>query len=146
MSLSSWKKEFFPMKARESKSVTEAIEHSLLKWNGLRKKAMASHGMHKKRPADNFIFDDQGAEFCINDDSCALCFVFENDCDVCPLGDFLGHPCDYPPGRGALEGPYSVWFDTGNPLPMIEALKGCLKAYKREHKKGPRTSREPIVL
>lgn len=47
MSIKTWKEEFYPVKPRKSMTTKEAIEHSLRKWEGLRKSNLKKHGLEQ---------------------------------------------------------------------------------------------------
>jgi len=145
MSIKTWKEEFYPVKPRKSMTTKEAIEHSLRKWEGLRKSNLNKHGLIRGFWGDAIL--EGGDEFermTIGSDSCALCkkfyssseieadeddgnFIVVDKCSKCPLAHVLGEPCD---GRGD-QSVYGKWVDSGNPVPMIAALK---KALRKEEK------------
>ena len=148
MSLKTWKAEFYPKPPRKRMTKREAIEHSLRKWKGLRGKALQRHkvaisvdAVIDARDLDLVVREQDCLE--IDMDSCALCakyfneegysFLSEEDssCDKCPLAKLLGTSCD---NRG---GPYRTWRDTGDPEPMIRALKALLASCGSSGKKNP---------
>lgn len=125
MSLKTWKKEFYKTKPSKRMSQRTAIEHSILKWTGLLPKNMSKHELSKW----SFFIEDDKESFEIDVSSCALCVKYlgkkkshELDaCAACPLAQHLGSPCDVD------EKPYLAWRRTGNPRPMIKALKALLE-------------------
>ena len=130
MSLATWMKEFYPKEASEVKGRAAAMRHSLRKWIGLLPSHMRKHGITK----DNRTVWCGELAFDIDDYSCALCCLFYgfHGCDECPLTEILGERCD-----SGSESPYSVWISTGNPKPMIAALRKAMKKYGvKELKRG----------
>jgi hypothetical protein len=125
MSLETWKKEFYPIEASEEMSAKEAIEHSLRKWKGLRSENLDKHGVDARAEVQ-YIFGEDSF-LAIDGSSCALCVKFlELDenlpwCYHCPLAKTLGRSC------GSDGMPYITWMETGNPEPMIKALRKTLK-------------------
>jgi len=125
MSLSSWKKEFYPVPATKSKSFElQAAEHSLLKWTGLLPKNLKKHEL-----TIDFWGDLQGktGSFKINASTCALCqrHVLRRNllCGTCIINEkFI--QCDHP------DSAYRRWRDDRNPKPMINVLKKCVKILK----------------
>lgn len=138
MSLKTWKAEFYPVAPKKSMTTKEAIEHSLAKWIGLRKKNLKKHevGIFSNNMLANLSHETGFLE--IDASSCALCkkfyapdSVFVDDevgCPNCPLRNVLGEVCDADPS----ESPYCVFIENGNPEPMIKALKKALKEHKDE--------------
>lgn len=144
MSLETWKKEFYPINAEEITDPLQAILHGIRKWRGLRQEHRAAHKLDLKlydgwvHPAllDHLEFED----FEINADTCALCHNFyqhnssdNSHCKTCPLALYLGHACDGVKFTQDKEGeeasPYSYFWDTGDPEPMIAALEETLWNY-----------------
>lgn len=93
MSLYTWKREFYPKPARDV-PVKDAVQHSLVKWIGLRPDNLARHGLC--RDEDGFTIiepDDKENKLDISAASCALCVHFlkdedeedGDDCRLCPL-------------------------------------------------------------
>lgn len=133
MSIKTWKKEFYPVSA-QSVSKKNSIAHSLRKWQGLTKANIKKHDLIRDgaclESSDGFNY------FSVDSDSCALCqkYIDHNraddiSCFECPLYDLLGKSCDQ-----GNKSPYVIWWDTGNALPMINALKKILKISKKENK------------
>jgi hypothetical protein len=129
MSLHSWKKEFYPKGAHSAEAKADPIGHSLRKWTGLLPKNLAKHGL-KVENLLQLIRDDTDHLFRITGSSCALCAVYfkttKNDpCQACPLYKALGNvACDAP------HKPYRKWHITGDPRPMIRALRRAQKQAK----------------
>lgn len=134
MSLKTWKAEFYPVAPKKSMTTKEAIEHSLAKWIGLRKKNLKKHGITVGFFRDA-MFDDSSAKgFEINGSTCALCKKFynhdaENECEKCPLFSVLGKACD---DGDNDDSPFYLWMLEKKPEPMIKALKKALKEHKDE--------------
>ena len=82
MSLQSWKKEFYSPISKVSKK--DALQHSLIKWVGLRKENLAKHGVEYDSTIGAITF--KGSKLAIDGWSCALCRKYKS-CDDCPLGD-----------------------------------------------------------
>lgn len=120
MSLSTWKKEFYPTEAKNVKEA-DAVEQSLRKWIGLRRKNLAKHGVRHDMDI-TYLIGDGNYNMVIDGDSCALCQHYLSlnfkPCSDCPLYAALGGSCDY--DRSA---PYDIWRNTSNPEPMIAALQ-----------------------
>src|SRR4030042_366937 len=119
MSLKTWKKEFYPIPANKVKK-SDALDHSIKKWEGLTKSNLEKH--HVTFYSDfsgHGIIARNGDCLAVNGYTCALCSKYDdNDCFNCPLCIYLGSPCDNLPGS-----PYKIFANTKNPLPMINALK-----------------------
>ena len=99
MSLKTWKAEFYPVPASKCKE-KDALAHSLRRWLGFRRTATTRHHVRARHALDATC--------------CALCQTFDCD-DDCPLG------------RGPCERCYAVFGTTGNPEPMIRALRRAIK-------------------
>lgn len=133
MSLASWKKEFYPKSANQTKRGIDAISHSLKKWSGLTKANLRKH----KVIIRNGAVVDPSKDFSdlyIDADTCSLCRVYyshswqpdKDSCAACPLYIALGGKSCDDSGQ-----PYRVWSnDFGSPMPMIRALKKTLKLWK----------------
>ena len=116
MSLRTWKKKHYRIDA-EDVSPSDAVAHSLKKWQGLRLPVLQKHGL---LVLDDHIEDDEGNILDIDGESCALCQAYvliDYSCKECPLYEFLGHRCD------AVGGPYRDWMEDQDPEPMIKALE-----------------------
>ena len=120
MSVTSWKKEFYPVSAKKPRTKIARIKHSLRKWEGLMPAMLKKHGIR-----ENF-----SAPILVDQTTCALCIAYyssnedcEGECDDCPLCQTLNHPCDE--GSGKI--PWEAWCSYGDPRPMIRALRKTLK-------------------
>jgi len=133
MSLQTWQEEFYKKHPSKRMTTKQAIEHSIQKWIGLRKTNLKAHQIYRE---DAKLVDDNSESwFFVDTTTCALCqkffylrdWVNENDevnCPKCPLRGVLGNECDY-----NYKSPYRIWRTSGNPEPMIRALKTALEAY-----------------
>lgn len=121
MSLQSWKKEFYPIDAKDVRK-KDAVEHSIKKWEGLRRENLERHDLVLKY---GWIVVDICSEerFAINGETCALCVhYFEGGCYYCPLKIVNGHvPC-FKQNESDIN-IYSEFTDHSDPEPMIEMLK-----------------------
>ena len=131
MSLSSWKKKFYPIEAGAlplPDDDEQMILHALLKWSG----ALPDTCKRHKVAYQNHVIVDLKTkkEFNFIGCTCALCVKYyqgrcggKNDADVCgncPLKEVLGAPCDYESS--------SPWHESYcDPAPMIAALQQALK-------------------
>ena len=139
MSLESWKKEFYPIRASDiakivedrgpdisTESKIELIEHSLRKWEGNKSKNLTKHKMENW---SNSISDERGDYLEVDSSSCSLCKVFYKKavggdaCGECPLSIVRGgFACDEDDDSGG-----SPWHrartSDGNPQNMIHWLK-----------------------
>lgn len=142
MSIKTWKEEFYPVAPKKRMSTLEAIEHSLRKWEGLRKSNLKKHDVFKIFFGDNIVESDSSECFLVNSSTCALCqkfykseisrdedgnFVSLSNCAKCPLAKVLENPCDH----GEEKSPYGEFVNNGNPAPMISALKKALRMEKK---------------
>ena len=134
MSMKSWKKEFYPVPAKEVPE-EEALDHSIQKWKGLQKDNLARHELI--HDDDRLISDsDESNSLKIDSESCALCIhhaIGKGTCERCPLFLALGMSCDY---GWHGESPYGIFVNGGNAKPMLAAL---LKAKKITKKKEDRS-------
>lgn len=125
MSLETWVAEFYPVSAWSLREKGDAVAHSLRKWEGLRWKNRKKHGL-RMLDGETLGFSKHSMEadtFGVTADSCALCqrHLTIHGCGECPLKRVLGMSCDAP-GQ-----PYVTFLETGNPKPMIAALKAAAK-------------------
>jgi hypothetical protein len=130
MSIKSWKKEFYSKPAYKC-CRKNAIEHSLTKWQGLLKKNLEKHDLvlinDRYFDMDDYtgIMSKRNSIFKIDGGNCALCvWYLKNDCTECPLYKILGCDCDC---QHIQNNPYFIFRNTGNPMPMINALKKAKK-------------------
>jgi hypothetical protein len=141
MSMKSWKKEFYPIEAKDCPE-KDALQHSLQKWKGLRKENLDKHGVNLDFYAV-FVKGKKGS-VTIDSDSCALCVHHRKlssigliDCSKCPL--FLERKlrCDQIE-IGKNNSPYSAlggdfveidgeYVEMSNPEPMIELIEAAIK-------------------
>lgn len=135
MSVESWKEEFMPTPARMCDTDLDAVKHARRKWQGLREESLKRHQLEKVddmliyRHGGPTIESGQVSDLCkvnypsieINASTCGLCRIhlrMGTGCDECPLKIMLNDPC-----YEHDDSPYRVWLDTGDPEPMIEALR-----------------------
>lgn len=92
MSLATWKAQFYPVPASEPKTALEAVDHSILKWDGMQHKALTEHEV-RHSPVCQSLVDQEGFTFWPGSGTCALCVKFckedteddESPCNQCPL-------------------------------------------------------------
>lgn len=166
MSLTSWKKEFYPIKAGSKlATATEltAVDHCLTKWEGLREKNLVKHGLPKKDTVyvGELIGDLEEAGMEVDNTTCALCHrhkiagsesesppSFHMRCSDCVLFDLrYGFECyrAITLGSGVIpeeRSPYGMFTQLGDPEPMIRLLK---KAKKHLEKVEKRSRRNPLL-
>ena len=137
MSLATWKKEFANEKSCEKllevpvtpRAVRKALDNSLTKWQGLRKRELNKHGV--VWPKEQFEIQDAQDDydyFGLDSGTCHLCQLFQlrsDGCTGCPL-DTVGENCCE--GGSAFEQSCVK----SDPTKMINALK---KASRRFEKK-----------
>lgn len=142
MSLKTWIKQYYPVKAGSKRLKTDyqRTAHSLKKWLGLKSDAIGRHGLVLTFGTADLLsltdFDNPSERFVINADTCALCLWYIDDnfstggCANCPLKKTLGIRCDYD-----RNGPWRRFKNTGDPDDMIAALSKTLTRLKKEAKK-----------
>lgn len=114
MSNQTWMVEFYPTYASATLP-DEAAAHSLRKWEGLTREALAKHGL-------------VSAPIQPSAENCALCQHFLQDepgrhtCFECPVTKLRGFPCDEAT-EIEIESPWHMWRSERNPWPMIELLR-----------------------
>ena len=130
MSILTWKQKFFKNFEKACETELKAVEHAIIKWEGLLPENMRLH--HVERDTDEVnactikSSTDSGKErqFFINADTCALC-KRHSVCSDCSLFDMLGERCY---SHGILRTrPFDVWELENDPRPMIKALKQLKK-------------------
>lgn len=137
MSLDTWKAEYYPIPAEKATRTWKmAMEHSLRKWTGRREENLKKYNMKAK--LWGVITDRRKNTFTFADNTCALCVKsgYEGNaraCVKCALKQYLGEEC--------YEGPWDEFMATGNPEPMIKALRGTLKMLEGKAKRGGRNER-----
>lgn len=134
MSVESWKAEFYLVDAqdRSVRSVDAALDHSLRKWEGLRKKNLEKHelvqvGTSLFEALPDGTHDEDGPELRIEGETCALCVHFSCSLSysfksACPLDAERGAPCDVE-REDERNSPYHAWSKYGHAGPMIRWLK-----------------------
>ena len=122
MGLKEWKAEYYPVEAHDAAGTAiEATQHSLRKWQGMRREVMDAYGV---TVIEIVAFTD-----------CALCCYGRRlnagrQCDACPLKQTLGRPCDCAPVLGRSE--WRAWMSYNDAEPMITALERTLTRLQRE--------------
>lgn len=127
MSIETWKSEFYPIDASDVPE-SDALAHSLRKWEGLTPENLAKHGI--RRSMFGNLVDGQDQWFYVDDGSCALC-RWSPDCRRCPLVAANGGlQCDQ--GKEGELSPYLAFTRFGNgaggdPQPMIQLIKRAIE-------------------
>ena len=114
MSLSSWKKEFYPCEANSKEALKDPLKHSLRKWQGLTKKNLKKHGMKWDECGDRVIFDKDGEDFWVNGHSCACCRKVNDDCGKCVIS-------------ARCEDAYIEPIENQDPRPILNLLKKAIR-------------------
>lgn len=123
MSIETWKAEFYPTNPRKRMTKLEAIEHSLKKYEGTTKNAMAKH---KVMMAGGMTLEDDNLDsFSFDAETCALCVKYMDrnygdSCYKCPLKMAAGRDCLHPTSE------YEK-FCVGDNRPMLKLLRGMLR-------------------
>jgi len=119
MSMKTWRDKYYPVEAFKVPKA-DAVEHSYRKWLGARPKNLKQHGLY--RDGDRVLEIGGKSEFCFNIFTCSLCYHYMDatavECVTCPLTIVLGYPCDE-----YINSPFLKWSLTGDPEPMIKALR-----------------------
>lgn len=120
MTIETWKAEFYPVEAStlNSAPLIDAIDHCLVKWEGLRSDNVAKHGMASG--VRGKLYDPStGQQYApANGPHCALCLRFINDnCAECPIADDMDD--EFTEG---CNGEYREYINNNNPEPMISSL------------------------
>jgi hypothetical protein len=157
MSMQTWKQEFYASPASKvgataylRDDVISAVEHSLRKWEGLTEENLAKHEVELSIDYCGVLTPgDPKSELGINGHSCALCCYVDTieddngvyvDCNPCPYFKTFKKACCMHTedqryaslvGTDVNDYPFTVFEDTGNPLPMIQALEKVLSEYKK---------------
>lgn len=125
MSLESWKQLYYPITAEEAAKLSPhgIIEHSLIKWRGLRPETLAEHGLWFSYSS----LTDGTYVLPITGQSCSLCekhYDYSKDepdsCSSCPLAQLGASGTD-------CFTEYRHWRDTRDPEPMIALLEKALQ-------------------
>lgn len=137
MSLETWKQEFYPVSAEEAVvDAITAVDHSIKKWEGLRPNTLANHQIctsaSNRRIGEFTSLHDIDSHFIIAAETCALCVLNEYrcdgkyyGCDMCPIVEVTGRPCDgsfYDDDDEEDVSPWNIWLLTADPEPMIALL------------------------
>lgn len=120
MSHESWKAEFYPVDARAvGDNVKLAIDHSILKWQGLLPENLAKHGLTVGGGA---LLDDGYTEgLCISAKTCALCLQNLDNCHKCAITLATGRACTAMPDMVG-ESPWRTWQYDSDAKPMLDLL------------------------
>lgn len=127
MSLESWKDEFYKVDASEVPA-EDALEHSFLKWEGLRQHNLEAHGLHT---VGGCLVDSDGEfGFVVDDTTCALCAIHlkgcVKTCVECPLFAVREETCDRRAGYEMLS-PYGAFTRSGDPEPMLALILAAIE-------------------
>ena len=107
MSLQTWKKEFYSPISKTNKG--NSLQHSLIKWIGLRKENLAKHEVEYNPDFGDITY--KGSVLRIDSSSCALCKNYDT-CDKCPLND--------------CQNEYGAFVKSSNPEPMIAFIQKAI--------------------
>ena len=123
-----WCEEFYPVEAQAAtESDSEALRHSLLKWQGLRPENLAKHDLmagHFGAIQDLTSFDPP--LLYVDGSSCALCQRYPRDCSRCPLTKANdGTPCTGSKGLLQLS-PWRHFLLHKDPEPMIALIERAI--------------------
>lgn len=124
-----WLKKYYPVAAKDAAgSDAEAIKHALVKFPGLRPEVLKEYGITRD---DIFLrVGHNKAFFSVTGSTCALCerhYMTKRSCKNCPLS-WVGAECANAKG----DDPYMVFCDTGDPEPMIQALRKALALVEKK--------------
>lgn len=132
MTIQSWKNEFYPVEAQKV-AISDALQHSLVKWKGLTAENLSRHEVKSYL---GVLKDEVGDEvLCIDSSSCALCVHYlgdddphEHQCTGCPLFEVRGVGCDEKTyGRDA---PYQCFSSYSAPMPMIALIEEAIVLWR----------------
>lgn len=122
-----WIEEFYPVEAQQAAgSDMEALQHSLLKWQGLRPENLAKHGVIRRPYTSLHASGSESELLCVDASSCALCKRYFVRCEPCPLyAANGGRTCA---DRGPLEdvSAWGAYVRHGNPEPMIALIERAI--------------------
>jgi hypothetical protein len=130
VSIKTWQKEFYPIRADQTKP-SEALAHSIRKWEGLSEKNLKKHNLTH---CYGILKDKNNKDFVINDRSCALCFHFEKNiqgsfsttCSQCILFKIRGkNRCDKLISENERVSPYNLFTKDNDPTVMLGWLYIC---------------------
>jgi len=133
MSLKTWLVKYYPSPATREMTWLQAVEHSIVKWQGLSQAVLARHGL---RQSTCVLVDDAADEtFEVSSDSCALCHktdvastyeVGSDSCKGCPLYEVRGNvACAAPIADDSA--PYQAWVFGNDSKPMLKWLRRTRK-------------------
>lgn len=119
MSIETWKAEFYPEEAADAaeKGAIHAIQHSIVKWKGLREDQLKKHGLTAN---NTHLREAEGLSWEIDSRNCALCCLDEmgkGRCKSCPIYLCTGREC---------QDEYILFRGTNQPEPMIALLERTL--------------------
>lgn len=140
MSLTSWKKEFYPDIDSASASWIECAEHALNKWKGAREENLKKHNVRFSNLYLSDPIENEAIQFISS--TCALCNksdLLEEGCYTCPIYEMRGISCDGNCYDEIVVGsePNSNEYEfvkarSGNIEPMIELLEKTVIFLKKE--------------
>jgi hypothetical protein len=130
MSLETWKIEFYPVEAQDV-PVKQALDHSIRKWEGLRRENLVRHECHARGGVfcSPYVASGDDDKLEIDADTCALCthHYTERNCPSCPLSLVRGGVrCDRVMDDEAPH-PYAAFLDLKDPEPMLKWLYAAKK-------------------
>ena len=135
MSLERWKREYYPINASEfeDKTLLEAVEHSLKKWEGLSEEVVEEYNLSFTCVSAGKVAYSKLEGMPINGSTCSLCVkqssrIYYTGCNGCALYVSLGGvSCS----DDSLEpSPYRKMMESGDPTSMIEALRKTVEMVK----------------
>lgn len=153
MSVETWKKEFYPEKAK-SKSLLVLAKRCLKKWEGLKKQNLKKHKVIPLGHELYFEYKNYDKEwFQLGKPSCPFCYMAEekieeimqkdnnaniselrrNICNYCHIKKSVGRGCDTP-----IKDSFSPWgefFNNHDPLPMIDLINEYIRSLKGSRKR-----------
>ncbi len=140
MSIESWKREFYSIKAKEfaaNHTQEECLDHCIKKWEGLSKENVERHWL---KIDGRKIVDESGEDFHPVASNCSLCVkssISEEDacCNKCIIKQTMGQTCSEKNriGSDSLD-PWRSWTKQENPKLMQELLAETKR--KLEEKKS----------
>jgi hypothetical protein len=133
-----WKAKYYPVPASKFRKSdwSEALEHSIAKWRGLRPSVLKRY--HIELSYGKLLDVNDRLLLEINDKSCALCQRAgrhrAKSCDTCPLYEIRGGAqCDERRGGERIAPYHELSFShRGDPEPMLEWLVRARRLVKKE--------------
>lgn len=128
MTMTRWKRQYYPTPADKPMTDLEAVAHALRKWKGLMPAILADHGLTFDEGHRAIVNKHKSSVFYLNGTTCALCEVHRNDdengsCRGCPLFEVRGGvQCDDTMPYEKMS-PYDAMCEKQNPRPMIMWLE-----------------------